>query len=433
MSTIEGSIKTIAALAKLTKICAPFFWGALLVFIFLRPFISEYAFLTVGFWYVFALSVFLCLGLAVRGGVHPFKPAFNCAVTVFFALIVLSVVFSGSVYWSVSELYLFIPNILIFYLVSKLDARERSQLVTTVFLSALAVCFYALYQYFIGLEHVREYIARAGGNAYAGAARFLQTKRAFGTFISPNIFVSYVLMMFFLSAGLTLSLSRQRTMLYWLSVFIMGVALVLTKSVGGILVFIAVLPVFVLRWFSSLQSAKAPRVVLRLGGAVFLVLFLAGTAVFVRQRLPQFFAPGENNSVSQRYYYWQASVRMADDAWATGVGWRKFGALYQAYKSPLANDSHYAHNVFLQMWAETGLLGLAGFCWIVILFFKSGAALLKRKVPERMFFAGLYCAGLAFLLHNLIDLSFYFSQAAFFWWVVLGLINNFSTEQNPSG
>lgn len=423
-------IKYSTALAKLLSICAPFMWGASLLLIFLRPFISEYAFPVAGCWYVLALSIFLCVDLARRGGARLFFNPFNRAVALFIAAVELSVVVSGFARVSLFELFFLIPNILVFFVAGTLIPKERRQLITAIFLSAVIVSIYAVYQYFIGLEHTREYVARMGSAVYA--AFFMKTKRAFGTFISPNIFGSYMLMMLFLSAGLTVSLSQKRKALYWLCVFIMAVALMLTKSMGGFLVYVVTFFVFVFYLLLGLKLAKPSWNALRLGLIAFLVLFLAGTGIFMRQRLPQFLASGENNSISQRYHYWEASARMAGDAWVNGIGWRRFGALYRTYKSPLANDSHYSHNVFLQMWAETGILGLAIFCWVVFLFFKTGLAILKRTAQEQMLYVGLYCAGLAFLLHNLIDLSFYFGQAAFFWWAILGLINNFATEQNPA-
>jgi O-antigen ligase len=112
---------------------------------------------------------------------------------------------------------------------------------------------------------------------------------------------------------------------------------------------------------------------------------------------------------------------MARDCPLTGIGWRKFGLLYEFYKPLPANISHYSHNVFLQITAEMGLLGLLSLLWVVFVFLKTGLRVIKDNNEEQALKICLFCAGCAFLFHNLIDLSFYFGQVSFFWWVILGL------------
>jgi hypothetical protein len=69
---------------------------------------------------------------------------------------------------------------------------------------------------------------------------------------------------------------------------------------------------------------------------------------------------------------------------------------------------------FLQVMAEMKPLGLAGFLLIVIVFLRDGLNVIKNNTEQRPLRIGLFCAGCACLIHNFVDLSFYFGQVAFF-------------------
>jgi len=84
-------------------------------------------------------------------------------------------------------------------------------------------------------------------------------------------------------------------------------------------------------------------------------------------------------------------------------------------------QSRYAHNSYLQIWAEVGLLGLFPFFWFLI----SGARSLGKKIKHAQQ-PNIYLAGTAaiclFLLHNFIDFGFFLPEVSLIWWLTAGLI-----------
>lgn len=82
------------------------------------------------------------------------------------------------------------------------------------------------------------------------------------------------------------------------------------------------------------------------------------------------------------------------------------------------NQTRYAHNSYLQIWAEIGLLGIVSFLWLVITVLKCGLKSLKN---DRIRIAGLLSANIIFLAHNFIDFSFFLPEVVFLWWVILGV------------
>jgi len=409
-----------------------FLWKILLILIFLRPFISEHAFLIVGFWYISILSFLLIFYLIISNDWALLSPALNFSALLFIIAILISIISSGSSGRSLLELYLFMPNILIFYIISRIKPEQRKQLIATIFFAASIISIYAIYQYFIGFRHTLDYIRQRCPNSYI--EEFLSRKRAFATFTSPNIFVSYILMMVFLGMGFLTSIHRKEKTIYWICIFIMAVSLLLTKSLGGILFFLITSILFILGSIFYLspnlktnKKINLKRTSLIIASLLFAFMLMA--IFLLRQRIPQFINIKEpNNSIIQRFYYWKTSLKMIKDHPLTGIGWRKFGLLYEFYKPLSANISHYSHNVFLQIAAETGLLGLFSFLWLIFMFLKTGLRVIKDNKQEQALKIGLFIAACAFLLHNLIDLSFYFGQASFFWWIILGLFSNFSRD-----
>lgn len=413
-----------------------FTWKTLLILIFLRPFLSEYAFLTVGFWYISILFFFLSIYSILTNKLILFFPSLNFSVFLFIIAILISIIFSGPTEWNLFELYLFIPNILIFYIVSKIKPEQKKQLITTIFFAASIISIYAIYQYFIGFRHVLDYIRQTWPNRYAQEILILSKKRVYATFISPNIFASYIAMMLFLGIGFLIAAFYQRKkIIHWIciSIFTMIISLLFTKSLGGILAFIVTFLLFLFYTiFYLLPKFGVKKIILKkagLGITLSLIVFIGIFILFSQHRLIQFFnLKDPNNSIIQRFYYWIASLKMIKNRPLTGLGWRKFGSLYEFYKLPSANISHYSHNIFLQVTAEMGLLGLLSFLSIVVIFLWNGFKNIKNNNEQQGLKIGLFCAGCAFLFHNLIDLSFYFGQVSFFWWIILGLFTQSSSK-----
>jgi len=405
-----------------------FLWKFLLILICLRPFISEYVFLTVGSWYIFLLISSSLIFLAFVGKRVLCPLRLNLWPLLFTIAILVSLLLSGRTQGSLNELYFFIPNILIFYIASKIRHEQQRQLLACVFFTAGIICLYAVYQYFIGLRHTFEYLSPAQQSSFVG--KFLSSRRVFATFISPNIFASYIVMMLFVSIGLLRSSRGKERLIYWVGIIAMALSLVYTKSFGGFLTFLIAFFLFMPHLSSLFRFARANKLWFGFILIIIVCAIILICKLFFYSRLSQVFnLNNPDNSIVQRFYYWKTSINMIKESPFTGVGWRKFEVLYEFYKPLGANTSHYAHNAFLQILVETGPLGLVSFLLIVVTFLRNGLMVIRNSVGHTALKAGLFYAGCAFLMHNIIDLSFYFGQAAFFWWMLAGLFSNFRAEK----
>jgi O-antigen ligase len=107
-----------------------------------------------------------------------------------------------------------------------------------------------------------------------------------------------------------------------------------------------------------------------------------------------------------------------------------FGAGLSGFANAIApywNATHpdrfiYPHNFVLTFWSETGLLGLAGFVWIVVTGFTVGGRGWRSADQSwRPIHLGVVLALVAILVHGLVDVPYFKNDLALEFWGILAL------------
>ncbi|MCB0032481.1 MAG: O-antigen ligase family protein [Anaerolineales bacterium] len=112
-----------------------------------------------------------------------------------------------------------------------------------------------------------------------------------------------------------------------------------------------------------------------------------------------------NYAVLERLAFWQAAVNMAQDNFWLGVGFGNYAAAYPDYA--LINWTTalgHAHNYYLNLLAETGILGILAYAvvWVTILW--QNMVLLRHLTwPNRGIALGLLGSWTALTVHQLVD------------------------------
>lgn len=114
-------------------------------------------------------------------------------------------------------------------------------------------------------------------------------------------------------------------------------------------------------------------------------------------------------SNSDRVLIWKSAWAMFCDHPLIGVGLGQYQHYYQTkYMSPLVKEIHqHAHNNFLQMLAETGLIGFSAYCLMVgsFLYYSFVDWLQSRDTSSLMFFAATLGVGIQGLTDFNFDLN----------------------------
>ena len=115
-------------------------------------------------------------------------------------------------------------------------------------------------------------------------------------------------------------------------------------------------------------------------------------------------------STQSRLQIWQVAWQAFKEYPLTGIGANRFGLYYLEHRPPNALEpaAAHAHNLFLNLLAETGILGTAAFLilWGAIVW-----TLIRLRAWK-----GLVFVGIAFLL-NLFDYTFFSAEVYYPLWV----------------
>ena len=188
---------------------------------------------------------------------------------------------------------------------------------------------------------------------------------------------------------------------------IIGIALILTKSMGAWLSLIACL---IILFFISYNDLKGKKIILVIS-SISILSILVFIMINRWERLMNLDNP--QNSITQRINYWRTAVGIIKDHPVSGVGPGNFQEVFLKYKVGLSTNTRYAHNIFLHMWAETGILGFTGIFFFIFSLLQKGFQNNKQKL--------IFLAIIVFVLHNLIDNSFFIPETGLLWWAIIGL------------
>ena len=119
---------------------------------------------------------------------------------------------------------------------------------------------------------------------------------------------------------------------------------------------------------------------------------------------------------------WQAAVGMIKDRPVLGHGVNTFMANYLHYWVGGEKQPRYAHNCYLQVAAETGLVGLASFLALLGLLFAQLLRTVRHlQSNEQLMLVGLIGGLVAFVIQAGVDTNFYSLRQAALFWTLAGL------------
>lgn len=200
------------------------------------------------------------------------------------------------------------------------------------------------------------------------------------------------------------------------SVIAMGVAAIVLSVTKGALVGLAV-AVLVVAFTVDGWRRKV-----LFGGAI-LTLALV---IFVPSLRHEVVEQATLNSPSglMRQAVWEESVALLKDKPLLGAGLAGYQTAVAPYHvdwrpeiTPYKIEIYlYPHNVFLNAWAELGLLGLISFVWLLVVFY-----ILTWRQRTMPLSAMAMIAMTALLVHGLVDVPYFKNDLAVLFWLIMAL------------
>ena len=119
-----------------------------------------------------------------------------------------------------------------------------------------------------------------------------------------------------------------------------------------------------------------------------------------------------------RFELWNICLRMIKEHPLLGNGIGTFMASFRSFAPSLSIS--YAHNCFLQLWAEAGLIAVIIFILFIAKTLSEG--LLFYRKTKNLIFIILVCAVAAYLCHSFFDTHLFSLQLAVLFWALMGLL-----------
>ncbi len=163
-----------------------------------------------------------------------------------------------------------------------------------------------------------------------------------------------------------------------------------------------------------------------LAGVMVLAVAAAAVVPAVRHRIEHQFNPNDPaNSLVTREHLWKATLQMQGNLRHVffGTGLSGFKHDIQPYKNFAGYTENliYPHNIVLNFWTETGLLGLGAFAWLAVLWVRNTWFRLRPEGPQRVYFIGLAAASVTILVHGMLDVPFFKNDLAFLTLALVGI------------
>ncbi|NOZ64855.1 MAG: hypothetical protein GXO71_08075 [Caldiserica bacterium] len=286
------------------------------------------------------------------------------------------------------QLELSLSYFYMYFLVKRTSPSFRRIIIWAVIISSIWVSIYAIYQYFWGLEETRKMVEMIGVERFSpDFITRLYTNRAFSTFVYPNALAGYLIILIPFTSIFFFKIKKPLRYLYLIIPSLQITALVLSKSKGGILSL--VLSLLILFWLLLNRKWRLYATTI-----IILVLLIAISFPVLRKNA--------ENSFGVRVSYWKAAARMIKAKPLTGFGPGDFARVFPRFKEAGREDTKMAHNNYLQVFSEGGILY---FLLFVSFFYFALKNLHLSK--DKTLSLGIQTAVFAFLIHSLVDFDFY--------------------------
>lgn len=339
-----------------------------------------------------------------------FTDRINLAVLVFYLLIGLSLFASGPLFSKSLRAWItkWGEGVMLFYLARIfLNKKQLKTLLLVLLAATFLVCIDGVYQRMTGVDFLRGFELNTV-DAYTAVR---------ASFNHYNDFAAFLVTMFFVNLGVFGTLKKAYLKLLSVSLALLIILnMAFAYSRGSWVAFFIVC--FFLAAFVSNRKIKALLISM-------LSIFLIGlfAAPVLRERLILIVQKGGD---AGRFSMWKSAIAIFESSPVIGCG---LGLFMDKVASYGTTSSQYAHNCYLQILAETGILGLGGFLWIIGQTATRACITLKKRLD--VVSLGIFSGFSAFLIHAFFDTQLFSLKLSVFFWLLIALLAK-SLEEEAS-
>ena len=304
--------------------------------------------------------------------------------------------------------YFLEPILFFFVLLGRREELKKNDIIWYLFLSSLSISLVAIIQRITGQLYPP---SLWDDQLFGRATSFFTTPNAIGLYLGPIVILAAYLITtyfkvrkpFFHHKEVAIFLLLSATVLLSLTAVFFSFSQGAWIALGaGMIYFLYSVGYKKVAWIVVLASVGAALIAPQIRSAVFF----------------------QDQAGQNRLTLWQHTkdyLLQSPQNFIFGAGIRQY---FRKVEKPYYNPQElerliYPHNIFLNFWTETGLLGMVGFIGLLIYGFYE--AWQKRK-EDKMLAASVMAALVVILVHGLVDVPYFKNDLSFLFWIIMILI-----------
>ncbi|MBK8467486.1 MAG: O-antigen ligase family protein [Chloracidobacterium sp.] len=248
----------------------------------------------------------------------------------------------------------------------------------------------------------------------------------FGSFVNRHNFAAFIEMAISIPLGLLFvgAVKRDKRLLYVIAVVLMGSALLLSLSRGGLVSLIAEIILLIIL---TTGSSGGKKIVLKVALSFSLIAAAVGGAIFVGgdTSLTRFAESAASQDItSNRIHIWNVTLKVIAANMPFGTGLGAYTQAYTAFDTLSGIEMvEQSHNDYLQIVSDAGLIGLLIGGLFLFWFFREGIRNSRRQNTFRRGVAvGAFAGCFAVLVHSLFDFVLHISALSVLFLTLLALL-----------
>jgi len=357
-------------------------------------------------------------------------------IILFSLVLILSLFISGTKTASLQDFMIFFSYILIFFLITNnLNKKvDFNSFIRLFFIISSLVSIYTIIQYY-------------GFDPYLS-----DLYRLSSTIGQKNWISNYLAMIFPVAFSyFLLEKTKKNKIIYFVLLAILYTTLMICQSRGiwisiTLTVIIAIYIIFKFKFYEIFKRNKKWLFLLLITFLIITIIYstdnpLEKSAITVTERMISTFDE-QDPSLNMHLLTWNTTINMIKDRPIFGSGIGTFKMNYLNYQAEfLKNNPDYikysgkageAHNEYLQIWAELGIIGLGLFLLIFYFFYKTIIDFYNnnKNVKEKIITFGLVMGIICFLIHSLFTFPLHVPVLGITFFAIMGLTVVYTRKTN---
>lgn len=294
------------------------------------------------------------------------------------------------------------------------DYKKIKLLIDFICISILFTGIYAILQkYVFGVEIRAEFIDAIVSADMPG--------RIYSTLDNPNNYSMYLLLALPICiANLlnTKSIYKKILVFFILSLGLFCLYFTLSRGAyisfaGGLFIFLLLVDAKVVFFGFIISVILLPIIISKFS-------FLAPDILFKRLS-----TVGKDSSSSYRILIWKGAFATIKDYFIRGIGIgpNSFKIIFRNYADPMAARAMHSHNIFLQVWFDTGILGFISFLTFLYTFFRDNFSLYIKTTNKKykILLSSFIFSIASFLAYGMVEYVWYYPRVMTFSFIIIGL------------